>query len=283
MKGPGRCNSGRNHHESQHRSVAGGGQRRVRAGGAGARRLRALPGRGAALAGAADVPGPGRVRDDRWAGGRPSGAGAGDRRGRGRAGRRADVAGGPVELVLRIDERLRPLVRSDAVARIVSEGLVGAKVVELSPGRPDAPPVAELGRIASERPIEMADVMKRASGVARAARGADPLRRAGPGRGEPPSPARSDAARGAWASWSATRRPIATWSRSRGGASGHWRRSRRTSTRSSRPGRSRATSTAGPTSTASGSSSSPAPAEQPVAGGRRALRARPVGAHAGGP
>ncbi|HKI19669.1 MAG TPA: MlaD family protein, partial [Isosphaeraceae bacterium] len=39
--------------------------------------------------------------------------------------------GGPVELVLRIDDRLRLLIRTDAVARIVSEGLVGAKVVEL--------------------------------------------------------------------------------------------------------------------------------------------------------
>jgi phospholipid/cholesterol/gamma-HCH transport system substrate-binding protein len=72
--------------------------------------------------------------------------------------------GRPVELVLRIDEKLRPLVRSDAVARIISEGLVGAKVVELIPGRPDAPPVAELDRIGSERPIEMADILKRASG-----------------------------------------------------------------------------------------------------------------------
>ena len=68
--------------------------------------------------------------------------------------------GQPVELVLRIDERLRHLVRTDAVARIVSEGLVGAKVVELTPGRPDAPPVAELGRIASERPVEMTDLLK---------------------------------------------------------------------------------------------------------------------------
>ena len=51
--------------------------------------------------------------------------------------------GGPVELVLRIDERLRPLIRTDAVARIVSEGLVGAKVVELTPGRSDAPRLAE--------------------------------------------------------------------------------------------------------------------------------------------
>ncbi|HZW29519.1 MAG TPA: OmpA family protein [Isosphaeraceae bacterium] len=72
--------------------------------------------------------------------------------------------GRPVELVLRIDERLRPLVRADAVARIVSEGLVGAKVVELAPGRPEAPPVAELGPIASERPIEVSDLLKKAEG-----------------------------------------------------------------------------------------------------------------------
>src|SRR6185312_16188410 len=71
--------------------------------------------------------------------------------------------GRPVELVMRIDERLRPLVRSDAVARIISEGLVGAKAVELTPGRPDASPVADLDRIGSERPIDMSDVLKRAS------------------------------------------------------------------------------------------------------------------------
>src|SRR5262245_52969681 len=72
--------------------------------------------------------------------------------------------GRPVELVLRIDQRLRPLVRVDAVARIVSEGLVGPKVVELTPGRPDAAPVADLDRIASERPIEVSDLLKKAEG-----------------------------------------------------------------------------------------------------------------------
>ncbi len=72
--------------------------------------------------------------------------------------------GRPVELILRLDERLRPLVRTDALARIVSEGLVGAKVVELTPGRPDAPFVADLDRIASERPIEVADLLKKAAG-----------------------------------------------------------------------------------------------------------------------
>jgi phospholipid/cholesterol/gamma-HCH transport system substrate-binding protein len=76
--------------------------------------------------------------------------------------------GKPVELILRIDERLRNLVRTDAVARIVSEGLVGAKVVELTPGKPDAPSIAELGTIASERPIETSDLLnKAASSLAR--------------------------------------------------------------------------------------------------------------------
>jgi phospholipid/cholesterol/gamma-HCH transport system substrate-binding protein len=71
--------------------------------------------------------------------------------------------GRPVELVLRIDERLRPLVRTDAVARIASEGLVGGKVVELSPGRPDAPPLGELDRITSETPVELNDLLRKAA------------------------------------------------------------------------------------------------------------------------
>ena len=71
--------------------------------------------------------------------------------------------GQPLELILRIDERLRSLIRADAVARIVSEGLVGAKVVELSPGRPDAPRLSETARIASERPIEVNDLLKKAA------------------------------------------------------------------------------------------------------------------------
>ena len=71
--------------------------------------------------------------------------------------------GGPVELVLRIDERLRPLVRTDAVARIVSEGLVGAKLVELTPGGAGSPRVADLDLIASGKPIEKTDLMQKAA------------------------------------------------------------------------------------------------------------------------
>ncbi len=70
--------------------------------------------------------------------------------------------GEPVELVLRIDERLRPLVRTDTVARIVAEGMIGARVVELRPGAADAPAVAENGLIESEAPLDLADLTRQA-------------------------------------------------------------------------------------------------------------------------
>ena len=166
--------------------------------------------------------------------------------------------GRPVELVLRIDERLHPLVRSDTVARIVSEGLVGAKLVELTPGRPDAPVVADLARIASERPIEVADLLKKAAGsLARLDTLAHSAERAS--ARSTPSPARSVGERAAWASSSGMTRSIATWSRCHGGASAPSRPWRRTSTPSSRPGRCRGISIAAPTSTASGCCSSQGP------------------------
>ncbi|RUL81757.1 MCE family protein [Tautonia sociabilis] len=71
--------------------------------------------------------------------------------------------GGPVSLVLRIDARLRPLIRTDARARIVSQGVVGAKVVELSPGSPDAEVLPDGGLVTSEPPVELADLMREAT------------------------------------------------------------------------------------------------------------------------
>jgi phospholipid/cholesterol/gamma-HCH transport system substrate-binding protein len=67
--------------------------------------------------------------------------------------------GGPVSVVLRIDADLRPLVRSDAVAAISTQGVVGAKVVEITPGRPDAPPLPDGGTIGAEAPTELADLL----------------------------------------------------------------------------------------------------------------------------
>ncbi len=71
--------------------------------------------------------------------------------------------GAPVVLRFRLDERLHPLVRSDALARIAPQGVVGAKVVEIVPGRPDAPPLADAGTLAVEAPIELVDLLREAS------------------------------------------------------------------------------------------------------------------------
>jgi phospholipid/cholesterol/gamma-HCH transport system substrate-binding protein len=70
--------------------------------------------------------------------------------------------GDPVELVLRIDETLRRLVREDATARIVVEGMIGARVVDLKPGLADAPGVVEGALIRSEPATDLADLMRQA-------------------------------------------------------------------------------------------------------------------------
>jgi phospholipid/cholesterol/gamma-HCH transport system substrate-binding protein len=70
-----------------------------------------------------------------------------------------------VTVVLKIDARLQPLVRSDALATIATQGVVGAKVVEITPGEPDASPLAEGGTIRAEDPIEMADLLRDAQGA----------------------------------------------------------------------------------------------------------------------
>jgi len=75
--------------------------------------------------------------------------------------------GAPVTLIMRLDERLRPLVRSDATATIITQGVVGARVVEIVPGRPDAPPLAEGGALRTETPVEVADLLRDASGALR--------------------------------------------------------------------------------------------------------------------
>jgi phospholipid/cholesterol/gamma-HCH transport system substrate-binding protein len=67
--------------------------------------------------------------------------------------------GEEVILRIRLDGRLRSLVRSDACARIIGEGMVGGKVVEIDPGSPAAEPVPPDAVIASRPTTELADVL----------------------------------------------------------------------------------------------------------------------------
>jgi phospholipid/cholesterol/gamma-HCH transport system substrate-binding protein len=75
--------------------------------------------------------------------------------------------GMPVSLVLRIDSRLQPLIRTDAEARIVTQGVVGARVLEIRPGSPGAEVVPDGGLIRSTPPLELADLMREASDALR--------------------------------------------------------------------------------------------------------------------
>ncbi len=73
--------------------------------------------------------------------------------------------GAPVTVVLRLDARLQPLLRADAVARIASQGVVGARVIEIDPGSPGAAPLPDGGTLRTEPPVELADLVQSARGT----------------------------------------------------------------------------------------------------------------------
>jgi phospholipid/cholesterol/gamma-HCH transport system substrate-binding protein len=73
--------------------------------------------------------------------------------------------GGDVILLLRLDGRVRHLVRTDAFAQIVGEGLIGGKVIEIHPGSDSAQVVKDGSVIASKTAPEMAQVLNRAEAV----------------------------------------------------------------------------------------------------------------------
>lgn len=69
------------------------------------------------------------------------------------------VPGGDVVLRFRIDGRFRHLIRTDASVQIVSEGMLGGRVVEIHPGSPDANPVRDNAVLATRPTTELADVL----------------------------------------------------------------------------------------------------------------------------
>lgn len=73
------------------------------------------------------------------------------------------VPGGPVLLRLRLDGRMRHLVRADASVQIVSEGMIGGKVLAIDPGSADAEPVRDGALLASRPTAELTDVLGQVS------------------------------------------------------------------------------------------------------------------------
>ena len=73
---------------------------------------------------------------------------------------RPATANADIVLSLRIDLRERDLIKDDATARIVSEGMVAGKVVEIDPGSDAAQPVADGAVIASRPTSDLTTVMR---------------------------------------------------------------------------------------------------------------------------
>jgi phospholipid/cholesterol/gamma-HCH transport system substrate-binding protein len=67
--------------------------------------------------------------------------------------------GSDVVLKMRLVGKMRSLVRGDATVQIVSEGLIGGKVIEIQPGSGQAAPVEDDALLASRPTTELTDVL----------------------------------------------------------------------------------------------------------------------------
>ena len=71
--------------------------------------------------------------------------------------------GGKVKVTLTIAKRFSDRIRKDSEARIVTQGLLGDKLVEISVGSPSAPPVPPGEHLAAGEPFDMARVFAEAT------------------------------------------------------------------------------------------------------------------------
>lgn len=70
--------------------------------------------------------------------------------------------GEPVRLRLRINETYRPLIRTDAVVTLVTEGIVGSRVVEIHPGSQAAAPIKPGAELKALPPVELSQILAEA-------------------------------------------------------------------------------------------------------------------------
>jgi phospholipid/cholesterol/gamma-HCH transport system substrate-binding protein len=66
-------------------------------------------------------------------------------------------------VIMAVRSDMHAVVRTDSVASIQSDGLVGNKFVQIEAGTEAAPQVADKGTIAGEEPVEIADLVKKMS------------------------------------------------------------------------------------------------------------------------
>ena len=78
-----------------------------------------------------------------------------------------ELPSGEIVLVLRLDDRVRSLVRTDAVAQIVPEGMVGGRVVAIQPGTDAASSAQDDAQLATQPTAELYDLLAKVNHAAR--------------------------------------------------------------------------------------------------------------------
>jgi outer membrane protein OmpA-like peptidoglycan-associated protein len=66
---------------------------------------------------------------------------------------------------LQLDRRFQPLIFTDAIASILQEGMIGAKVVEIDPGHAERGPVADGGSITVRQGPGLTDLLAQTQGM----------------------------------------------------------------------------------------------------------------------
>lgn len=70
------------------------------------------------------------------------------------------VSGNKVMVEMTIVSSVRKFIKRDSQVKIISEGLIGNKIVDITPGGQDVPSVDEGGWLVSVKPVEAEDIMK---------------------------------------------------------------------------------------------------------------------------
>ncbi len=70
------------------------------------------------------------------------------------------VSGNKVMVEMTIVSSVRKFIKRDSQVKIISEGLIGNKIVDITPGGQDVPSVDEGGWLVSIKPVEAEDIMK---------------------------------------------------------------------------------------------------------------------------
>jgi phospholipid/cholesterol/gamma-HCH transport system substrate-binding protein len=70
------------------------------------------------------------------------------------------ISGNKVVVEMTIISSVRKFIKRDSQVKIISEGLIGNKIVDITPGGQDVPSVDEGGWLVSIKPVEAEDIMK---------------------------------------------------------------------------------------------------------------------------